>query len=223
MNQTRKVTSAGNVAMALISMAACSSLLAACGPGKSTASPRHVDGTAAPADGSQPTTAADPSKSDGSDETQTAKTKLPAPNGDSRRCHTSELQAAIGSSEPGTGHVNVVIVLTNTSSRTCSVTGFPGVGFVDSAGHKTASDPQRAGGQKQSVSLAPGGQASSTLTWTTPSNNGAVGVAPAAVHITPPDERAFLTVPWSGGAVPKRQSDGAPVSVFALSTGVNGS
>jgi hypothetical protein len=37
------------------------------------------------------------------------------------------------------GHVGVVLLFTNTSSATCSMTGYPGVDGLDSSGHKLAS------------------------------------------------------------------------------------
>ncbi|WP_433616274.1 DUF4232 domain-containing protein [Dactylosporangium sp. CA-139114] len=80
--------------------------------------------------------------------------------GDSGRCHHGEVRLAVGEAPGGgaAGSQYTWIVLTNTSSRTCTFSGYPGVSWVtgDSgqqvnkpAERDTAASPQR-------VELAPG-------------------------------------------------------------------
>ncbi|MGQ4513106.1 DUF4232 domain-containing protein [Streptomyces sp. DW26H14] len=119
------------------------------------------------------------------------------------RCHTSDLKASVGPNDPGAGQENFALVLRNTSGHTCTVTGFPGFAFVDRSGKPVAPDPQRQGGRKQVVRLAPGHSAWAALGFPNPGIVGGATVTPAAVKITPPDEKAFLRVAWSGGPVSK--------------------
>ncbi|NEY31557.1 DUF4232 domain-containing protein [Streptomyces sp. PRKS01-65] len=118
------------------------------------------------------------------------------------RCHTSELRASVGRVDPGAGQRNFPVVLTNTSSRTCTVHGYPGAAFADSSGRQLGPDPRRAPGSPQTVTLAPGRSAWAGLSFTSPEVSGARAATPATLLVTPPDERHSLTVPWKGGKVP---------------------
>lgn len=118
------------------------------------------------------------------------------------RCHTSELRASVGRGDPGAGQRNFPVVLTNTSSRTCTLYGYPGVAFVDASGGQLGPDPRRAPGSPATVTLAPGRSAWAGLSFTSPDVSGARAATPAALRVTPPDERDFLTVAWRGGKVP---------------------
>jgi Protein of unknown function (DUF4232) len=144
-------------------------------------------------------------------------------SGSSSRCHTSELRASVGPNDPGAGQENFALVLTNTSGRTCTVYGFPGFAFTDSSGKQVSTDPVREGTQKQVVSLSPGHSAWATLRFPNPGAVGGATVTPSAVEITPPDEKAFLKVTWSGGAVSKQPPSAAAtiVGAFAPGTGPN--
>ncbi|BFO18942.1 hypothetical protein SHKM778_53300 [Streptomyces sp. KM77-8] len=59
------------------------------------------------------------------------------------RCRTAELTAAVGRMDPGAGQRNFPVVLTNVSSRTCTLYGYPGAAFVDAAGERLGRDPKR--------------------------------------------------------------------------------
>ncbi|MCF3964625.1 DUF4232 domain-containing protein [Streptomyces fuscigenes] len=234
---------------ALALVAASGVVLAGCGNGD-PASPQKVNGTAGPAtDGQSPSGAAsdDTGGSKAPDDSTTASggqqqpssqaptvqhTKTSggkstdsggnAASGSSSRCHTSELKASVGGNDPGAGQENFALVLTNTSGRTCTVYGFPGFAFVDGSGKQVSTDPQREGGsQKQVVSLSPGRSAWATLRFANPDMVGGATVTPAAVEITPPDEKAFLKATWSGGAVSKQPPNAAAtiVGVFQPGTG----
>lgn len=123
--------------------------------------------------------------------------------GSGGRCHTAELRASVGRLDPGAGQRNHPVVLTNTSSRTCTVYGYPGAAFVDAGGRQVGPDPRRARGfTPTSVRLAPGATAWAGLSYSAPETSGARTTTPAALLVTPPDERASLKVPWRGGKVP---------------------
>ncbi|CAL9280584.1 DUF4232 domain-containing protein [Streptomyces sp. SudanB182_2057] len=156
-------------------------------PGESAEGPA-AGGTAGPA--VPPTATASPG---------TASSASPGVPG---RCHTSELSASVGTNRPGAGQFSFALVVTNSSRRTCTVHGFPGVAFVDAAGETVTPAPERATGEKpRTVTLAPGASAWSALTYTNPALTGVTTVIPAGLHVTPPDETASLPVRWAGGAV----------------------
>lgn len=118
------------------------------------------------------------------------------------RCRTAELSAAVGRMDPGAGQRNFPVVLTNVSSRTCALHGYPGAAFVDADGGQLGRDPKRTPGDPATVTLAPGSSAWAGLRYASPGVSGARAATPAALLVTPPDERDPLKVPWRGGAVP---------------------
>ena len=181
-------------------------LVAGCGSGSGSG-----DGTAsAPPTSGTATSAASASRSptDGASGVPTdavsnslTPSAPPAP-ASTARCHTSELSAAVGRNNPGAGQEHFPVVLTNRSSRTCTLHGYPGTAFVDASGKQLGPDPERTGGKPETVKLAPGGSAWAGLSFSNPEISGAGTATPAALLVTPPDEEDPLKVAWKGGAVP---------------------
>ncbi|MET7479400.1 DUF4232 domain-containing protein [Streptomyces sp. NPDC005648] len=213
-------------------------LLTACGGGGSgsASSPSTLPGTAAPATGggtsdsppaSAPTSASSGASTSGGGTGGstsggtggTGGTSTTA--GASSRCHTSELRATVGRNDPGAGQENFPIVLTNASSRTCTVRGYPGAAFVDGSGKQLGPDPKReSGSTPTTVTLAPGRSAWAGLTFSNPEVSGAHPATPAALLVTPPDERDSLKVTWAGGQVPvSGNASSVFLTVFAPGTG----
>ncbi|WP_405608721.1 DUF4232 domain-containing protein [Streptomyces sp. NBC_00076] len=183
-------------------------LMTACGSGDDTAgAPRTVSGTttttsAAPADTGPTARTATPSTEPGVS-TQPASTRTAATPAAARgRCHTSELRASVGRNDPGAGQENFPIVLTNASSRTCTVRGYPGAAFLDASGKQLGPDPKRSSATPETVTLAPGKSAWAGLSFANPEVSGARAATPAALLVTPPDERDPLKVAWRAGKVP---------------------
>ncbi|MFI9255047.1 DUF4232 domain-containing protein [Streptomyces sp. NPDC053069] len=188
-------------------------LLTACGNGQDVHSnpPMTVSGTAAPATGTtkspeSPTSAPAASRST---VPSSSTTKATASTGGgtatpaaSNRCHTSELRASVGRNDPGAGQENFPVVLTNRSGRTCTLHGYPGTAFVTASGAQLGPDPQRESGSPVTVTLKSGQSAWAGLTFSNPGVSGARTATPAALLVTPPDERDALKVAWTGGAVP---------------------
>lgn len=184
-----------------VSAAALLGLLTACGDGGDSASaPRTLPGTAAPAasDGTTATLSAQPTATASAPSPATSTSGTPS----STRCHTSELEATLGRNDPGAGQENFPVILTNTSSRTCTVHGYPGAAFVDASGKQLGPDPKRTPGTPATVKLAPGQNAWSGITFSNPEISGARTANPDALLVTPPDERDPLKVAWSAGEVP---------------------
>ncbi|GGX74541.1 DUF4232 domain-containing protein [Streptomyces anandii] len=209
-----------NRAALLAGTAAVLGLLTACGNGGTASPPQHVSGTAAPASG-EPSggTAASASTAPGDGAAQgrtapgpspattraggtTASTGTGTSGGAVGRCHTSQLKASVGRNDPGAGQENFPVVLTNVSGHTCTVRGYPGAAFVDAAGKQLGPDPKREAGTPTTVTLKPGRSAWAGLTFSNPGVSGAKTATPAALIVTPPDERDHLTVPWKAGPVP---------------------
>ncbi len=134
------------------------------------------------------------------------------------RCRTSELRAAVGRVDPGAGQRNFPLVLTNTSERTCTVYGFPGAAFVDASGGQLGHDPKRAPASPKTVTLTPGRSAWAGLSFSSPDISGARAATPAALLVTPPDERDSLKVAWTAGEVPVG-GNASSVTVTALEPG----
>lgn len=191
----------------LVTAAAVLGLLAACGDGADT-----TGSAPTPADTSSRTTAsATADTGSPSPTTEPATTGPGTPGTESPvtqsgaaapRCHTSELRASVGRPSPGAGQRNFPIVLTNTADRTCTVRGYPGAAFVDASGKQLGPDPKRSPDTPTTVTLTPGRSAWAGLSFASPEISGARTARPAALLVTPPDERDPLKVPWTAGEVP---------------------
>jgi hypothetical protein len=116
----------------------------------------------------------------------------------------------------------MTLILTNHSGTTCQVYGYPGLAFFDGlpmATHLTWVKDSHA-----TVVLHPGGNAQALLTWRANTATGPAPFNPNIVHVTPPDEHAYLLAIWPGGPVlagdiaawPLRAAPGGP---FPAGTG----
>jgi hypothetical protein len=173
-------------AACLAVLASCASHAAAPGAG-ATRSPSTS--TAAPA----PTSASTPA-------TPAPATTAPGGQASAPRCHTSQLSLAFtGFNEASGGQRGMTLILTNHSGTTCHVYGYPGLAFFDGlpmATHLTWVKDSHA-----TVVLRPGGNAQALLTWRANTATGPAPFNPDLVHVTPPDEHAYLHAVWPGGPV----------------------
>ncbi|MFD7014151.1 DUF4232 domain-containing protein [Streptomyces sp. NPDC059928] len=188
-------------------LACCAALATALTGCTSTGTGSATDASPAPSSSANPSSAASSGTANGgtanSSGGPTPTPTASAPQSPAAaRCHSSELRASIGPDHPGAGQENFAIILVNGSHRTCTVYGFPGVAFVNSAGEAVTPDPERTTGQEQRiVTLTPGASAWSALVFTNPALSGVTTVTPAAVLVTPPDETESIRVRWTGGKV----------------------
>jgi hypothetical protein len=111
------------------------------------------------------------------------------------RCHTSQLAAAFVSTQGAAGSSIGTFSLTNTSSSTCTLLGFPGIALTDDAGHEVVPPPERNGAIPASkVTLTSGQHATFAMRWENDVNGtGCFDVS--RVVITPPDETDSITIP----------------------------
>ncbi|MGW0765740.1 DUF4232 domain-containing protein [Streptomyces sp. NPDC002676] len=175
--------------------------------------------TSAPAAGTASSSATAAASAGTAGASSGGRTTTPA-TGTGTRCHTSELRASVGRNDPGAGQENFPVVLTNASARTCTVRGYPGAAFVSASGAQLGPDPRRESGSPVTVTLRPGQSAWAGLTFSNPGISGAKTATPAALLVTPPDERDQLKVAWSAGPVPvSGNSSSVSLTVFSPGTG----
>ena len=174
----------------LVLMVFAGTMLAACGGGDSGESATTTS-AAAPA---STTTSAAPAPTT---------TTVPAIPG----CHTSEVSATFVNPDAGAGQRYLTLVLTNNATHNCEVFGYVGMQLLDSGGVHVATNVVRIDiASRAHVLVPPGGQVSSLLHWGAMPGPGepqdsACEPTPTQVQITPPNETAFLVVPWTFGAV----------------------
>lgn len=152
--------------------------------------------------GTPPSTATQPAPTPSANSAST-----PAAPAAGERCHTRELAASLQQQRPGGGNRYAVLTLTNRSSRSCPVTGFPGLQLLDSSRRSLPTNVVRDQQQAaQTVQLAPGAAAFTTLHWGLVAGDGEPQTtqcepAPASVEVTPPDETTQLVIGWTYGPV----------------------
>ncbi|OAA25230.1 Protein of unknown function (DUF4232) [Frankia sp. EI5c] len=160
-----------------------------------------------PAGGGGPavTTSASPAASPaGASPAATSATPAGGASGAASACVAGGLSATVDDLQGAAGHIYGRIVLTNTGSAPCVITGFPGVSVVDAAGAQIGAPAGRTGAAGSPVTVAPGGRAGATLAITQP------GVLPGCdsagqttrgtqLRVYPPGDRASLLAPVPGG------------------------
>ena len=183
---TRAAAALAAAAFLAVLTAGCASHAAAPGPG-APGSPSASTTAPAPAPASTPATPA-------------PATTAPGGQASVPRCHTSQLSLAFtGFNEASGGQRGMTLILTNHSGTTCHVYGYPGLAFFDGlpmATHLTWVKESHA-----TVVLHPGGNAQALLTWRANTASGPAPFNPDIVHVTPPDEHAYLWAAWPGGPV----------------------
>ncbi|WP_367140100.1 MULTISPECIES: DUF4232 domain-containing protein [Streptomyces] len=132
-----------------------------------------------------------------------APTAAPTTAGKTPTCDVSGLKALLtdkGGHQNGMSHEGTVLVLTNTSDRTCALRGYPGLQLED-AQHNAVTTNTTWGSTyfipdpgKNTLLVRPGGSAEAALAW-------AHADAPRMVRagylrVTPPASRGFLTIPF---------------------------
>jgi hypothetical protein len=178
----------------------------ASGPPAATSPAAGTSGTAsASAASTLPTPTTPPSSTTG----PSATTSTPAtPTG--TRCHTPDLTGALSEMDAAAGHRYARLVLTNVSGRTCTVYGYGGLQLATASRQPLPTiqrrDPTH---PPKLVRLAPGGKASTVLSWgAVPSGSepvtGPCEPLPSLLLVIPPDETSQLAVPWRFGPVCQR-------------------
>ncbi|MBO0693818.1 MAG: DUF4232 domain-containing protein [Acidimicrobiaceae bacterium] len=120
-------------------------------------------------------------------------------------CQPSQMSLAYDPADsPGgaAGSVGRTYRFTNTSTRPCSLIGYPGLALRDSAGHPMTTTVTRstANGAPSAVTLAPGASAFFTIVYATQTGFGNL-VCPtsASLAVIPPNDRTALVLTGAGG------------------------
>jgi hypothetical protein len=119
-------------------------------------------------------------------------------------CQSNQLAVSVGQGQGAAGTDYYPLIFTNTGAASCTLQGYPGVSFVDGAGHQVAFAAVRMGGQGPVVTVATGQAATSTARVLEAEasycpNNGQ-DVDPVTVsgfRVYPPDQTAALFAPLS--------------------------
>ena len=112
-------------------------------------------------------------------------------------CATSQLKLTVGDQQGAAGTDYQTLVLTNTSTTTCRLGGFPGVSLRDAGGQLGAS-AQHNGPAEAPVLLAAGATAHTVLSVANAGNYPASACKPrtsSQVRMYPPGQTDFLTAP----------------------------
>lgn len=114
-------------------------------------------------------------------------------------CTTGQLSTTAYQGSGGGGQEAVVVVFHNRSTATCELTGYPTAWFVNSSGTRiSAVSTDQAAPTPQPVTLAPSGQAATTVTTQNPSVPSSSYCQPASaagIDITPPGQTNNLYAP----------------------------
>jgi hypothetical protein len=120
-----------------------------------------------------------------------------------RACPTSVLAADIVNQDNAAGHTDEQILFTNNGPSTCVLGGFPGVSYVDAAGHQIGAAAERERMPAPTVTLAPGRHAVAHLEVVHPGIaqgcQQASDFRPAAsLRVYPPANREALLIATTG-------------------------
>ena len=111
-------------------------------------------------------------------------------------CVAAHLKLTLGEGGAAAGSRYQTVVLTNTGSAACTLTGYPGVSLQDSSGARIGPPAGREAGTVAKVSLPPnGGQASFFIHTTADMSGTGCQAASAAIAVIAPNDTATLTVP----------------------------
>lgn len=129
----------------------------------------------------------------------TQSVSIGASGGGPGTCTGTELSLKIDQGSSGMGHTGSVLVFTNTGSKTCTISGYPGADVTNNGQYDWApylnATRVTGGVSVRTVTLAPGAGASAMLEWDVNPKSGAgdranaancAGMAGGYLEITPP-------------------------------------
>ncbi|MEV5876120.1 DUF4232 domain-containing protein [Streptomyces sp. NPDC052101] len=112
-----------------------------------------------------------------------------------RTCALSDLYVSMGDKEGAAGSLYWAIRFTNTSTTTCALRGYPGVGVLDTAHRQIGPVATRSGRSYGTVALAPAHSASAVVRTTNGPIGGPCLRTGTYLRIYPPASRAATLVP----------------------------
>lgn len=179
-----------------------------CGGGGGHRSPTPSLGTAGGGTDSSPTSAPPATGGGNGNGAQAGPTGTGATGpGAPSRCGTDMLSTRFTVQGAAAGHRYAALILTDSSSLTCRVFGYPGMRLLGASGAELPTNVLRLGHtQPELITLHPGQSAWTMLRWSVIPGPGEpqgsqCEPTPQSAWVTPPDERTHLTVPWTMGFV----------------------
>ncbi|MDQ6615315.1 MAG: DUF4232 domain-containing protein [Actinomycetota bacterium] len=145
--------------------------------------------------------------------TTSAQATTPTSNaGSGTRCASAALALSLSDRGTAAGTAYRELVFKNTSTRTCTMRGYPGISFLDARGRQVGAPVARMSGSDTLVTLGPGGTAAALIAY----HDVYVSTFPncqptpaAGIQVFPPDETAGLTVPTNLMVCANRAATGA--------------
>jgi len=119
------------------------------------------------------------------------------------RCTTPQLRVVHAGSDGAAGTMYHLVRYTNTSHRTCTLRGYPGISFTDGRGHSLGvpARPSLIGADSvQLITLPPGTSAHGTFAVPNPGNYSPTDCRAATtsyLRVRPPDSRTSVLIPFT--------------------------
>jgi Protein of unknown function (DUF4232) len=122
------------------------------------------------------------------------------------QCSTADLSAQLKAGSPGAGQRYATVVLTNTSTHSCTLGGYGGLGLLGAPRQGVPTDLRRiASPSPTTLTVSPDGSVRSLLHWTViaAADEPEATCEPTAVTVvvTPPNQTRALLRPWTFGPV----------------------
>ena len=169
--------------------------LSACGSGGTT----PAASTSTPSSSESPTPATTTTVSSATTSTPSSPVAAPVDNG---LCKAGDVKLSLGQGDAGAGSVYRPLLITNASSKSCLIQGFPGVSYVAGEdGHQVGKDAFREGTKGNAVKLDPGQTAAADIQFVNVRNYDPATCQPTPVkglRIYLPQETASNFVPADG-------------------------
>jgi hypothetical protein len=135
-------------------------------------------------------------------------------------CKAGDVKLSLGQGDAGAGSVYRPLLITNSSSKPCTIQGFPGVSYVaGSDGHQVGKDAFREGTKGNAVKLNPGQTAAADIQFVNVGNFDPGTCQPTSVkglRIYLPQETASNFVPNEGTGCASTKIPGNQLAVKTI-------
>ncbi|GAA3536295.1 hypothetical protein GCM10022222_19980 [Amycolatopsis ultiminotia] len=132
-------------------------------------------------------------------------------------CKAADVTLSLGNGDAGAGSSYRSLLIKNTSGKTCTIQGYPGVSYVGgSGGDQIGQDAYREGTKGPAVKLEPGQSAAADIQFVQAHNFDPAACQPTAVkglRVYLPQETASKFVPDEGTGCAGKQIPGHQLSV----------
>ena len=135
-------------------------------------------------------------------------TAAPIPGG---TCRTANLNVTAGAAQGAAGTQYFELQFKNRGGAPCTMNGFPGVSFLDRAGHQIGEPASRNVVTHDTITLHPSVTAYATVGVGNPGVTGCTGVPPAEIRVFPPNETAAVLVAPPSGLLVCLTAPGTPI------------